>query len=69
MARTMAIERNQITGLVLAGGRGSRMGGLDKGLAQVAVVIAAFHQSFGRILGPPQILSSGLPTAFLSLPS
>jgi molybdenum cofactor guanylyltransferase len=26
------IEKNQITGLVLAGGRGSRMGGVDKGL-------------------------------------
>ncbi len=26
------IEREQITGLVLAGGRGSRMGGVDKGL-------------------------------------
>ncbi len=28
----MTIAREQITGLVLAGGRGSRMGGLDKGL-------------------------------------
>ena len=27
-----AIVREQVTGLVLAGGRGSRMGGLDKGL-------------------------------------
>lgn len=27
-----AIEREDITGLVLAGGRGSRMGGVDKGL-------------------------------------
>ena len=27
-----AIERSDITGLVLAGGRGSRMGGVDKGL-------------------------------------
>jgi molybdopterin-guanine dinucleotide biosynthesis protein A len=26
------IDRNHITGLVLAGGRGSRMGGIDKGL-------------------------------------
>jgi molybdenum cofactor guanylyltransferase len=26
------IEREQITGLILAGGRGSRMGGVDKGL-------------------------------------
>src|SRR5262245_21590203 len=28
----MTIAREQITGLVLAGGRGSRMGGVDKGL-------------------------------------
>lgn len=28
----MSIARNDITGLVLAGGRGSRMGGADKGL-------------------------------------
>lgn len=28
----MTIARTQITGLVLAGGRGSRMGGVDKGL-------------------------------------
>lgn len=28
----MSIPREQITGLVLAGGRGSRMGGVDKGL-------------------------------------
>jgi molybdopterin-guanine dinucleotide biosynthesis protein A len=28
----MPIVRDQITGLVLAGGRGSRMGGIDKGL-------------------------------------
>lgn len=30
-----AIPPEQITGLVLAGGRGSRMGGLDKGLQQL----------------------------------
>ncbi|MEX8518864.1 MAG: molybdenum cofactor guanylyltransferase MobA [Leptothrix sp. (in: b-proteobacteria)] len=28
----MSIERHDITGLILAGGRGSRMGGVDKGL-------------------------------------
>lgn len=28
----MTIDKDQITGLVLAGGRGSRMGGVDKGL-------------------------------------
>ncbi|MGZ5268254.1 MAG: NTP transferase domain-containing protein, partial [Caldimonas sp.] len=26
------IDKSQITGLILAGGRGSRMGGVDKGL-------------------------------------
>ena len=30
----MGIDRQDITGLVLAGGRGSRMGGVDKGLQQ-----------------------------------
>ena len=28
----MSIDKNDITGLILAGGRGSRMGGVDKGL-------------------------------------
>ena len=28
----MKIDHSQITGLILAGGRGSRMGGVDKGL-------------------------------------
>jgi molybdopterin-guanine dinucleotide biosynthesis protein A len=28
----MCIDKQDITGLVLAGGRGSRMGGVDKGL-------------------------------------
>lgn len=28
----MVIEARQVTGLLLAGGRGSRMGGVDKGL-------------------------------------
>jgi molybdenum cofactor guanylyltransferase len=28
----MSIDKQDITGLVLAGGRGSRMGGADKGL-------------------------------------
>lgn len=32
MADTAAITREQITGLVLAGGQGSRLGGVDKGL-------------------------------------
>ena len=37
------IERSRITGLILAGGRGSRMGGLDKGLQTHDGVPLALH--------------------------
>ena len=37
------IEREQITGLILAGGRGSRMGGVDKGLQNHNGVPLAMH--------------------------
>ena len=37
------IEAEQITGLVLAGGRGSRMGGADKGLQNHLGVPLALH--------------------------
>lgn len=37
------IDRNEITGLVLAGGRGSRMGGVDKGLQNHRGVPLALH--------------------------
>ena len=37
------IERSDITGLVLAGGRGSRMGGVDKGLQNHHGVPLALH--------------------------
>jgi len=37
------IERNDITGLILAGGRGSRMGGIDKGLQAYHGVPLALH--------------------------
>jgi molybdopterin-guanine dinucleotide biosynthesis protein A len=37
------IERDQITGLILAGGRGSRMGGADKGLQTHHGVPLAMH--------------------------
>ncbi len=37
------IDRNDITGLVLAGGRGSRMGGVDKGLQNHHGVPLALH--------------------------
>jgi len=39
----MVITRNEITGLVLAGGRGSRMGGVDKGLQSYAGIPLAQH--------------------------
>jgi len=39
----MSIERADITGLVLAGGRGSRMGGVDKGLQLHHGVPLALH--------------------------
>jgi molybdenum cofactor guanylyltransferase len=37
------IEAHDITGLILAGGRGSRMGGVDKGLQKHAGVPLAMH--------------------------
>ena len=37
------IERSQITGLILAGGRGSRMGGVDKGLQSHHGLPMAMH--------------------------
>lgn len=39
----MTIPREQITGLVLAGGRGSRMGGVDKGLQNHQGMPLALH--------------------------
>jgi molybdenum cofactor guanylyltransferase len=39
----MSITPDQITGLVLAGGRGSRMGGVDKGLQNHKGVPLALH--------------------------
>ena len=43
MAARPAPQREQITGLVLAGGRGSRMGGVDKGLLPWAGGTLAGH--------------------------
>ncbi len=37
------IDTNDITGLILAGGRGSRMGGIDKGLQMHAGIPLAMH--------------------------
>jgi molybdopterin-guanine dinucleotide biosynthesis protein A len=39
----MSLDKNEITGLVLAGGRGSRMGGVDKGLQSHLGVPLAMH--------------------------
>jgi molybdopterin-guanine dinucleotide biosynthesis protein A len=39
----MTIPREQITGLILAGGRGSRMGGVDKGLQNWQGLPLAMH--------------------------
>jgi molybdopterin-guanine dinucleotide biosynthesis protein A len=43
MRMTNTIDRAQITGLVLAGGRGSRMGGVDKGLQNHRGIPLAMH--------------------------
>jgi len=47
---THSIEPQDITGLILAGGRGSRMGGVDKGLQNFNGIPLALH-TFMR-LGP-----------------
>ena len=41
-----AIDKEQITGMVLAGGRGSRMGGVDKGLQGFRGMPLAMHALF-----------------------
>jgi molybdopterin-guanine dinucleotide biosynthesis protein A len=41
--RIFMIHRNEITGLILAGGRGTRMGGVDKGLQTHLGVPLALH--------------------------
>jgi molybdopterin-guanine dinucleotide biosynthesis protein A len=40
---TLSIEPQDITGLILAGGRGSRMGGVDKGLQNFNGIPLALH--------------------------
>jgi molybdopterin-guanine dinucleotide biosynthesis protein A len=40
---TMKLDPNQITGMILAGGRGSRMGGVDKGLQPFRGAPMALH--------------------------
>lgn len=52
----MSLPLDDITGLVLAGGRAQRMGGVDKGLVplagrpMIAHVLAALHPQVGAIL-------------------
>ena len=43
MSAPTAISPGEITGLVLAGGRGSRMGGVDKGLQNFNGTPLALH--------------------------
>lgn len=56
MATGEDIPRNQITGVILAGGRGQRMGGVDKGLValggkpMVALALDALRPQVGTIL-------------------
>ena len=58
----IAISSDDITGLILAGGRGSRMGGVDKGLQNHLGLPLAMHAllrlsppkrypEFGSVLG------------------
>ena len=46
MTAMPAIDKAQITGMVLAGGRGSRMGGVDKGLQGFRGMPLAMHALF-----------------------
>lgn len=56
MAPDVDIPRDQITGVILAGGRGQRMGGVDKGLValggkpMVALALDALRPQVGTIL-------------------
>ena len=51
------IERESITGLILAGGRGSRMGGVDKGLQSYQGMPLALHAllRLAQQVGPAMI--------------
>lgn len=56
VASIIELPRHDITGVILAGGRGSRMGGIDKGLIplrgrpMIEHVIAALKPQVGRVL-------------------
>lgn len=65
----MTTPREQITGLVLAGGRGSRMGGVDKGLQLHAGRPLAWHalQRLRPQVGPLMISANRHPDAYAAL--
>ena len=54
--KPLSYPRSDVTGVVLAGGRGQRMGGVDKGLAtladkpMVAHVLEVLHRQVGAVM-------------------
>ncbi|WP_233850749.1 molybdenum cofactor guanylyltransferase MobA [Paraburkholderia sp. HD33-4] len=65
----MSIPREQITGLVLAGGRGTRMGGIDKGLQPLHGEALAAHvlRRLAPQTGPLMISANRHPDAYAAL--
>ncbi|MBB5443338.1 MULTISPECIES: molybdenum cofactor guanylyltransferase MobA [unclassified Paraburkholderia] len=65
----MSIPREQITGLVLAGGRGTRMGGIDKGLQPLHGEPLAAHvlRRLAPQTGPLMISANRHPDTYEAL--
>ncbi|MGF6805871.1 molybdopterin-guanine dinucleotide biosynthesis protein A [Paraburkholderia sp. Clong3] len=65
----MSIPREQITGLVLAGGRGTRMGGIDKGLQPLHGEPLAAHvlRRLAPQTGPLMISANRHPDTYAAL--
>ena len=65
----MSITREQITGLVLAGGRGTRMGGVDKGLQPLHGEALAAHvlRRLAPQTGPLMISANRHPETYATL--
>lgn len=65
----MGIDRQDITGLILAGGRGSRMGGVDKGLQNFQGIPMALHalMRLGPQVGPLMINANRNLSAYEAL--
>jgi molybdopterin-guanine dinucleotide biosynthesis protein A len=65
----MSIPREQITGLVLAGGRGTRMGGVDKGLQPLHGEALAAHvlRRLAPQSGPLMISANRHPDTYAAL--